>query len=67
MGVLTDTDMKLLMDLRRRGFAVCVFTPQELEAGQCSRRAMEDYLATEGNELLELDRKDTEEPVNEDR
>jgi hypothetical protein len=49
---LTPEDLAALANLRNRGFAVCVFTPQELADGKCSRRVMEDFLAEEGNGLL---------------
>ena len=50
-GVLS---VREITALRNIGYAVCVFTRGELEAGSCTRRQMEDYLAEKGNELLEL-------------
>jgi hypothetical protein len=61
----TDEDMKALMNLRNRGFAVCVFTPGELQSGKCSRRVMEDFLAQEGNELLAMEREEEEQEEGE--
>ena len=48
----TADDLKVLNDLRSRGFAVCVFTPEELEKGKCSRKVMEEILVESGNEIL---------------
>lgn len=49
---LTADDLKALNDLRNRGFAVCVFTPEELEKGKCNRKVMEEILVESGNEIL---------------
>jgi hypothetical protein len=62
---LTHADLGFLMALRHRGFAICVFSPEELRSGKCSRRTMEDFLAGEGNELLALET-GTEEEGEED-
>lgn len=48
----TQDELKVLDGLRNKGFAVCVFTPEELEKGKCSRKAMEEVLVESGNEIL---------------
>jgi hypothetical protein len=52
MTLFTEDELKMLNGLRNRGFAVCVFTPEELEKGKCSRKAMEEVLVESGNEIL---------------
>jgi hypothetical protein len=49
---LTTDELKFLNDLRNRGFAVCVFTPQELAEGRITHKAMEEILVESGNEVL---------------
>ena len=49
---LTTDELKFLNDLRNRGFAVCVFSPQELAEGKMDQKTMEEILAESGNEVL---------------
>ena len=49
---LTTDERKFLNELRSRGFAICVFSPQELAEGQIDRKAMEELLVESGNEVL---------------
>jgi phosphoglycolate phosphatase-like HAD superfamily hydrolase len=51
-SVLHPGELKVLNDLRNRGFAVCVFTPKELDEGKISRKTMEEILVESGNEIL---------------
>jgi hypothetical protein len=50
--MFTEEELKVLGGLRNKGFAVCVFTPEELEKGKCNRKAMEEILVESGNEVL---------------
>jgi hypothetical protein len=52
MSPFTEDELKTLQGLRNRGFAVCVFTPEELAKGKCSSKAMEEVLVESGNEIL---------------
>jgi hypothetical protein len=52
-SAFTEEELKVLNGLRNRGFAVCVFSPEELERGQFKAKAMEEILVESGNEVLE--------------
>jgi hypothetical protein len=52
MSQFTDEDRAAIKSLRDRGFAVCVFTPQELQDGKVGRQDMEQMLVESGNEVL---------------
>lgn len=51
---LNQDDREVLEDLRNRGFAISVWTPDELNPAGVSIRDMEDHLAEAGNAMLDF-------------
>lgn len=51
---LAQADIEYLRGLRERGFAVCIFTPKELE--HSNREGVEDIMCSAGNLCIDLDK-----------
>ena len=53
---LTQQDLEALRSLRHRGFAVAVWTPEEL--GTLAPRHLEDSVVEHGNMVIEVSQED---------
>lgn len=51
---LTKEDAEYLRSLRKRGFGVIIWTPDELERADLSQEDMEDTCIQTGNDLIFL-------------
>lgn len=54
----TQEDLEALRGLRHRGFAVAVWTPEEI--GSMSRRHLEDAVVEHGNMVIEMSQDEDE-------
>jgi hypothetical protein len=61
MNDLTEDEVKMLRSVRDRGFAVVIFTPEELQ--NVPARKFQEYLSGYGSETLEFMNKKMKELV----
>lgn len=57
---MTLLERTVIEGLRDQGFAVSVWTPEELEGAGVSIAEMEDHLGSQGNTLLDIYRDEEE-------
>lgn len=52
---MTEAQFAMIMQLRDQGFAVCVFTPEELETGEASTETVEERMCMAGWDAINGD------------
>lgn len=52
---MTDEQLAVIMQLRDQGFAVCVFTPEEIETGSASTDDIEERMRMAGWDTINGD------------